>query len=97
MGHNKLLKHFLKRWDYQATLLVSWETCVQVKKRQFELDMEQWISSKLGKEYAKFAFCHPAYLTSMQSISFEILGWMNHKLESRLPGDPWDIQQIPIG
>ena len=60
---------------------------MQVKKQQLEPYMEQWIGSKLGKEYAKFAYCHSAYLTSMQSISFEILGWMNHKLESRLPGD----------
>ena len=49
--------------------------------------MEQRTGSKLGKEYVKAVYCHPAYLTCMQSIPWEILGWMNHKLESRLPGD----------
>ena len=49
---------FLKRWEYQTTWPVSWETCMQVKKRQLELDMEQWSSSKLGKEY-KTVYCHP--------------------------------------
>ena len=59
---------------------------MQVKKQQLEADMEQWTGSKLGKEYIKAVYCHPAYLTSMQSISWEMLGWMNHKLESRLLG-----------
>ena len=49
--------------------------------------MEQWTGSKLGKEYDKAVCCHPAYLTSMQSTSCEMPGWMNHKLESRLPGE----------
>ena len=49
--------------------------------------MEQWTDSKLRKEYIKAAYCHPAYLTSMQSMSFDIPGWMKHKLESRLPGE----------
>ena len=57
---------------------------MQVKKQQLEQDMEQWTGSKLGKEYVKAVYCHPAYLTYMQSTSFEILGWMKHKLESRL-------------
>ena len=70
----------LKRWEYHTTLNASWEICMQVKKQQLELDMEQWSGSKLGKEYIK-AFCHPAYLTYMQSTSWEILGWMNDKLE----------------
>ena len=60
---------------------------MQVKKQQLELDMEQQTGSKLGKEYVKAVYCHPAYLTYMQSTSCEILGWMNHKLESRLPGE----------
>ena len=60
---------------------------MQVKKQQLEPDMEQWTGSKLGKEYVKAVYCHPAYLTSMQSTSSEMLGWMNHKLESRLPGE----------
>ena len=50
-----------------------------VKKQQLELDLEQWTSSKLEKEYAKSIYCHPVYLTYMQSTSCEILGWMNHK------------------
>ena len=60
---------------------------MQVKKQQLELDMEQQTGSKLGKEYTKAAYCHPAYLTYMQSTSWEMLGWMKHKLESRLPGE----------
>ena len=59
---------------------------MQVRKQQLELDMEQQTGSKLGKEYIKAVYCHPAYLTYMQSISCEMLGWMKHKLESRLPG-----------
>ena len=60
---------------------------MQVKKQQLEQDMEQWTGSKLGKEYVKAVYCHPAYLTYMQSISCEVLGWMKPKLESRLPGE----------
>ena len=58
-----------------------------VKKQQLEPDMEQWTGSKLGKEYVKAVYCHPAYLTYMQSTSCEMLGWMNHKLGSRLLGE----------
>ena len=57
---------------------------MQVKKQQSELDMEQQTGSKSGKEYVKAVYCHPAYLTYMQSTSWEMLGWMKHKLESRL-------------
>jgi len=60
---------------------------MQVKKPQLELDMEQQTGSKSGKEYVKALFCHPAYLTYMQSTSYEMLGWMKHMLESRLPGE----------
>ena len=60
---------------------------MQVKKQQLELDMEQQTGSKSGKEYVKAVYCHPAYLTSMQSTSWEMLDWMKHKLESRLPGE----------
>ena len=67
---------FLKRWEYQTTLPVSWETCMQVKKQQLKPDMEQWTSSKLGKEYDKAVYCHPAYLTYIQSTSCRMLGWM---------------------
>ena len=52
-----------------------------------EPDMEQQTSSKLGKEYVKAVYCHPAYLTYMQNISCEMLGWMKHKLESRFMGE----------
>ena len=57
---------------------------MQVKKQQLELDMEQWTGSELGKEYVRAVYCHPAYLTYMQSTSWETLGWKKHKLESRL-------------
>ena len=77
---------FWKRWEYQTTLPVSWEICRQVKKQQLELDMEQQTGSKKEKEYVKAVDCHPAYLTSMQS-TWETLGWMKHKLESRLLGE----------
>ena len=78
---------FFKRWEYQTTLTASWEICVQIKKQQLELDMEQQTGSKSGKDYIKAVYCHPAYLTYMQSTSRETLGWRNHKLESRLPGE----------
>ena len=71
---------------------------MQVKKQHFELGMEQQTSSKLGKEYVKAVYCHPAYLTYMQSTSKETLGWMKHKLESRFPGEisiTSDMQMIP--
>ena len=60
---------------------------MQVKKKHVELDMEQQTGSKLGKEYIRAVYCHPAYLTYMQSTSYEIPGCMKHKLESRLPGE----------
>ena len=62
----------------------SHEKLTQFKKQQLELDVEQWTGSKLGKEYIKAVYCHPAYLTSMQRTSCKMLGWMNHKLESGL-------------
>ena len=71
---------------------------MQVKKQQLEPDMEQWTGPKLGKEYIKAVYCHPAYLTYMQNTLCEMLGWMNHKLESRLPGEisiTLDMQMIP--
>ena len=60
---------------------------MQVRKQQLELDMEQRTGSKQEKEYVKAVYCHPAYLTSMQSTSGEMLDWKKHKLESRLPGE----------
>ena len=64
--HNKLCK-ILKRWEFQSTLCASWETCLQIKKQQLEPDMEQLTGSKLVKEYNKAIYCHPAYLTYIQS------------------------------
>ena len=61
--------------------------CMQVKKQPLELDMEQQTGSKSGKKYGKALYCHPACLTYMQSISCKMLGWMKHKLESRLLGE----------
>ena len=71
---------------------------MKVKKQQLEPDMEQQTDSKLGKEYVKAVYCHPAYLTDRQSTSCEMTGWMKHKLESRLPGEiskTSDMQMIP--
>ena len=88
-----------KRWEYQTTWPASWEICMQVRKQQLELDMEQRTVSKLGKEYVEDIYCHPAYLTSMQSTSWEMLGWMKHKLESRFPGEispTSDMQMVPL-
>ena len=71
---------------------------MQVKKQQLGPDMEQWTGSKLGKEYDKDVYCHPAYLTSMQNTSCEMPGWMKHKLESRLLGEisiTSDMQMTP--
>ena len=75
---------FWKRWEYQTTWPASWEICMQVKKQQLELDMEQETGSRSGKGYVKAVYCHSAYLTSMQSTSWETLVWIKHKLESKL-------------
>ena len=72
---------------------------MKIKKQQLESDMEQRTSSKLGKEYDKAVYCHPDYLTSTQSASCEMRGWMNHKLESRLLGNInilRDMQMKPL-
>ena len=71
---------------------------MQVKKQHLELDMEQQTDSKLGKEYIKGVYCYPAYLISVQSTSYEMSGWMKHKLESRSPGEilvTSDMQMTP--
>ena len=83
VDHNKLWKILKKRWEYLTTLPASWEICMQVKKQQLEPDMEQ-TGFKSGKEDVKAVYCHPAYLTYMQSTSWETLGWKKHKLEARL-------------
>ena len=85
-------------WVYQTTLPASWEICIQVKKHQLKLCMGHQIGSQSGKEYIKAVFCHTAYLTYMQSISCEMLGWMKHRLESKLPGEASitsDMQMTP--
>ena len=72
---------------------------MQDKKQQLELDMKQQSGSKSGKEYIKAVYCHPAYLTFMQSTSYKMLGWMTHKLESRLQGEistTSDMQMKPL-
>ena len=71
---------------------------MQVRKQQLELDMEQQTCVKMEKEYAKAMYCHPAYLTYVQSTSWETLGWKKHKLESRLLGEisiTADMQMTP--
>ena len=103
VDHNKLWK-FLKNgntrppdlppeksieWEYQTTWLASWEICMQVKNKQWELDMEPQTGSKSRKVYVKVVYCHPAYLTYMQSASWEMLGWMKHKLDQ----DCWEKYQ----
>ena len=80
---------FFKRWECQTTWPVSWEICMQVKKQQLGLDMEQQTGSKYGKEYIKAVYCHPAYLTYMQSTSCEMPDCIKPKLESRLPREIW--------
>ena len=71
---------------------------MQVRKQQLELYIEKQTGSKLGKEYVKPAYCHPAYLMYMQSMLCEMLGWMKHKLESRFLGEipmTLDMQMTP--
>ena len=90
---------FFKRRKYQTTLPASWETCMQGKKQQLEPDMEQQTGSKFGMEYDKAVYCHLAYLTSVQSTSCEMPGWMNHTLKSRLVGETSTIsdrQMTPL-
>ena len=78
----------LKRWEYQTTWPASWEICMQVKKQQLEPDVEQQTGSKLGKEYSKAVHCR-AYLTYMQSTSWETLGWMKHSWNQDLQEKYW--------
>ena len=87
-NHNKLWKMF-KTWEYQTTSPVSWETCMQVRKQQLELYMEQLTGSKLGKEYVRPP-CHTAYLTYKQSTSCEIPRWITNWDE-----DWWEKYQQP--
>ena len=89
---------FWKRWEYQTTWPASWAICMRVKKQQLEVDMEQQTGSKSQKEYVKAVYCHPAYLTYMQSTSWEMPRWMKHQLESRFLGEisiTSDMQMTP--
>ena len=72
--------------EYKTTWPASWEICMQHKKQQLELEMEQQTGCKSEKEYVKAVYCHPDYLTYMQNTSCKMPGWMKHKLESILPG-----------
>ena len=101
-GSQQTVENFFKRWEYQTTWPASWEICMQVKKQQLELDMGQQTGSKLGKEYIKAVYCHPAYLTCMQSTLCEMPGWstscMKYKVESRFQGEisiTSDMQMTP--
>ena len=103
VDHNKLWE-ILQEMGIADHLVCLLRICMQVKKQQLELDMEQQTGSKLGKEYVmgkeyvKAIYCHPAYFTYIHSASHEIPGWMKHKLESRLPGEipiTSDTQMIP--
>ena len=90
-------RKFFKQWEYQTTWPASWEICMQVKKQQLELDMEQRISSKMGKEYDKAVHC--LYLFNLHA---EYIIWndrLNHKVESKLPEEistTSDMQMIPL-
>ena len=79
---------FFKRWQYQTTWPASWEICMQVKKQQLELHMEQHTGSKSGKEYDKAVYCHSACLTSTQSTLCEMLDWMKLKLDLEKAEEP---------
>ena len=96
---HKTLWKILKEMEYQITSPVPWEIGLRVRKQQLELDMEQQTGSKSGKEYIKAVYCHPAYLTYVQSTSWEMLAWMKHKMESRLLGEisiTSDMQMTPL-
>ena len=97
VDHSKLWK-ILKEMGISDHLTCLLGNLMQVKKQQLEPDMEHQTGSKLGKEYIKAVYCHPAYLTYMQNISCKMPGWMKHKLKSRLLGDisiTSDIQMTP--
>ena len=97
IDHNKLWK-ILKEMEIPVHLTSLLRNLYAGKKQELEPDMEQQIGSKLGREYVKAIYCHPAYLTYMQSTSWVMLGWMKLKLESRLLGEvstTSDMQMTP--
>ena len=95
MHHNKLWK-ILKEMRIPDHLICLRESCIQVNKQQLKLDMEQWTGSKLGKEYVKAVYCHPAYLTYMQSTSGEGNGNRSSTLACKIPwmGEPGGLQSM---
>ena len=98
VDHNKLWK-ILQEMGIPDQLTCLLRICMQIGKQQLELDMEQQTGSKSGKEHIKAVYCHPAYLTFMQSTSCEMPGWMKHKLESRFLGEisiTSDMQMAPL-
>ena len=86
VDHNKLRK-ILKEMGIPDHLTCLLRNLYAGQEATVRTDMEKETGSKLGKEYSKAVYCHPAYLTYMQNTSYKILGWMKHKLESRLPGE----------
>ena len=98
VDHNKLWK-ILKEMGIPDHLTCLLRNLMQVRKQQLELDMEQQTGSILGKEYIRAVYCHPIYLTYMQTTSCKMQGWMGYKMESRLLGEistTSDIQMIPL-
>ena len=98
MDHNKLWK-ILKEMGVPDNLTCLLRNVYTGQEQQLESDMEQQTGSKLEKDYIKAVYCHSAYLTYMQSILYEMLGWMNYKLESRLPGEmsvTLDMKMTPL-
>ena len=87
VGHNKLWKFFKEMGTLDHLTCLLRGSCMQHKKQQLEPNMEQRTGSKLGREYIKTVYCYPAYVTSIQSTSCKMPGWMKLKLESRLPGE----------
>ena len=97
VNHSKLWK-ILQEIGIAAHLTRFLRNLCEGQDAKLELDMEQWTGSKLEKEHVKAVYCHPAYLTYMQSTSREMLDWMKHKLESRLAGEiakTSDMQMTP--
>ena len=82
---------FLKRWEYQTTWPASWETCMQVKKQQLELNIEQQTGSKLGKECVKAAYCHP--LDLLLCIVYHVKCWA--EWITSWNQDCWEKYQLP--
>ena len=95
VDHNKLWK-ILKEMRIPDHLTCLLRNLYAGQKQQLELDMEQQTGSKEEKEYVKAVYCHPAYLTYIQSTSLEMLGWKKHKLESRLPGEIAITSDMPM-